>query len=688
LRFVLAALFWALLLHDALAQATAVGRRRNVILISVDTLRADRLSCYSASAAKTPGIDRLSRGATLFTQASSTVPLTLPSHTSMLTSTYPLANGVEDNGDRLAPHSTTLASILQAHGYRTAAFLSGFVLDRRFGLDQGFETYDSPANYGDSEATDAGDIKQKGEHTEKAAEQWLTANSSHPFFLFLHLYDLHTPYNLSSAERHKYGDGYSGELAYVDAVMGSFLDYLTAHKLMANSLIVFTADHGEGLGDHGESTHGFFIYQSTLHVPLMVHWPADEPTTPGPRVDEPVSLLDVAPTILAAAHLPIPSSMRGRSLLAASDGPEDIYGESIYPQIHFDASPLASLRRGRYKYIDAPQPEFYELTADPGETHNLYAARESLASAYRERLHRLQQTNQPSSKTASATLSPDAVERLHALGYMTGSRSARNSKPSGTDPKDRIAAYEEYGHALELASSGNLEDADGILKTILSQDPKLSDLQLALGLNEQRLGKDGEALKEFQAVLAVDPENAIAHLDEGLSEYNLRDFNSAGKEAGVALAISPGYTKAEVLLAKTLGQTGEIEKSAAEFRQILAEHPGNYDALDGLGTLAAMRGDWDESVKQLQAALSMEPEAAETHNTLGSVYVRKGEMDAARSQFEEAVRLKPNYTWAHYNLALVLLKQGDPGAARLELQKALAADPGFEPARNALSRMK
>jgi len=687
LRFILAAVVWAWLIPAALGQAANAGRP-NVIFISVDTLRADRLSCYSATAARTAAIDRLASGATLFTQASSTVPLTLPSHTSTLTSTYPLANGVEDNGDRLAPHATTLASVLQAHGYRTAALLSGFVLDRRFGLDQGFATYDSPADSGNSEATDAGDIKRKGAETEKAAELWLTANASHPFFLFLHLYDLHTPYNLSAAERQKYGDGYDGELAYVDAVMGNFLDYLTAHKLMANSLIVFTADHGEGLGDHGESTHGFFIYQSTLRVPLIIHWPADAHVTREARVDEPVSLLDIAPTIFAAAHLPIPSSMRGRSLLAAADDAEDIYAESVYPQRHFDASSLASLRSGRYKYIDAPQPEFYDLAADPGETHNLYAARESLASAYRERLHRLEQSNQPSSQTASAALSAEAVERLHALGYMTGDRSARNAKPSGADPKDKIAAYEQYGRALELASAGQLEDADGILKTILAGDPKLSDLRLALGLNEQRLGNDSDALKEFQAVLVVDPENAIAHLDEGLSEYNLRNFDRAGKEAGVALAISPGYTKAEVLLAKTLGQTGEIEKSAAEFRRILAEHPGNYDALDGLGTLAAMRGDWDESVKQLQAALSIEPEAAETRNTLGSVYMRKGEMDAARSQFEQAVRLTPNYARAHYNLALVLAKQGDPGAARQELQKALAADPGFAPARDALSRMQ
>jgi arylsulfatase A-like enzyme/Tfp pilus assembly protein PilF len=671
--------------------AAADASQPSIILISVDTLRADRLSCYSTGSPKTPNIDRLADGGTLFAQASSAVPLTLPSHTSTLTSTYPFENGVRDNGDRLPPHTTTLASILQANGYRTAAFLSGFVLDRRFGLYQGFETYDGPADAGHREATDVGDLKRKGEETTKAAEQWLTANSGHPFFLFLHLYDLHTPYNLSAAERKKYGEGYDGELAYVDAAMGGFLDYLTSHKLMTNSLIVFTADHGEGLGDHGESTHGFFIYQSTLHVPLMIHWPARGPAyghgSAGARVDAPVSLLDVAPTILAAAHLPIPSSMRGRSLIGSSGGQEEIYAESIYPQKHFDSSPLASLRSGRYKYIDAPRPEFYDLASDPGELRNLYADKESLASAYRERLHRLRQTYQPASRTETTALSPEAVERLHALGYMMGSGSASSSKPSQTDPKDRIAAYEEYGRALLLASAGRAQEADVILASILQEDHALYDVELALGLDEQRLGKNAEALQAFQAVLAAEPANAIAHLDAGLSDYNLRDFDQAGKEANAALAISPGYTKAEVLLAKSYAQRGDLDKSTAKFSEILAEHPDNYDAHDGLGTLAAMRGDWDESIEQLNAALAAEPGAAETRNTLGEVYLRKGEIEPAKAQFEEAIRLKPDFASAHYNSGLASLKLGDPVAARSEFQKALAADPNYLPAREALARL-
>ena len=613
------------------------------------------------------------------------VPLTLPSHVSMLTSTYPFVSGVEDNGERLGPGAVTLAGTLQSNGYQTAAFLGSFVLDRRFGLDQGFETYDSPAAALNS-GSDPGDIKRKGQAVADAGEAWLSTHSDRPFFLFLHFYDLHTPYDLSAAEEAKFGKGYQGELGYIDHVIGGLWDYLAAHDLVNQSLIVFTSDHGEGLGDHGESTHGFFIYQSTLHVPLIIHWPAGAPPMPE-RVDTPASLLDLSPTILAAVRIPPPQAMEGKSMLAASGSPRDVFSESVYPQRHFGASALASLRQGHYKYIEAPRPEFYDLARDPGESTNLYAEKGSLASAYREKLKQVRQLYEAQSRPTANALSPDVIERLHALGYLVGNGSARNSAPSGVDPKDRIGDYEEYGKAIYLASVGRLEEADAILRTILARDRDLSDVRLALGLNEQRMGRDTEALNDFRAVLVAEPASAIAHFDAGLSYYNLRQYEKSEPELNAALAISPGYTKAEVMLARTLAQEHKYEQAAAEFNQVLKETPDSYDAHDGLGTLAAMRGDWSESEKQLQAALSIEPGAAETHNTLGNVYLQKGETDLARGQFEEAVRLKPEYAAAHYGLGLTLAALKDPVGARSEFEKALSADPNYLPARNALERL-
>ena len=613
------------------------------------------------------------------------VPLTLPSHVTMLTSTYPFVSGVEDNGERLAPGAVTLAGTLRSHGYQTAAFLGSFVLDRRFGLDQGFDTYDSPGANSDSTglSTDPGDIKRKGEAVAEAGQAWLNTHADRPFFLFLHFYDLHTPYNLSAAEEAKYGKGYNGELSYVDHVIGNLWNYLAAHDLVNKSLIVFTSDHGEGLGDHEETTHGFFIYQSTLHVPLVIHWPAGGPPRPE-RVDTPVSLLDLSPTILDAVRLAAPQAMQGASMLG---GPgRDVFSESVYPQRHFGASGLSSLRRGHYKYIEAPRPEFYDLTQDPGESKNLYADKGSVASAYRERLHQLRQLYKPRSQGTANELSPEVIERLHALGYLTGNSSPANSPPSQVDPKDRIADYEEYGRAISLASLGHLEEANTVLEAILARHRDLSDVRLALGLDLQRMGQNAQALDQFRIVLAAEPASSISHLDAGLSYYNLRQYEKAGKELNAALAISPGYAKAEILLARTLAQKGEYDQAAAEFNHVLEETPDSYEARDGLGTLAAMRGDWDESEKQLKTAISIEPAAADTHNTLGNVYLRKGEMALARSEFEQAVRLKPNYAAAHYNLGVALVALRDLDGARSEFEKALSADPNYLPARNALAR--
>ena len=615
--------------------------RPNVILISVDTLRADRVSCIAPSAEATAHIDRFCQGGTSFSQATSMVPLTLPSHVSMLTSTYPFVNGVEDNGERLASGAVTLAGTLRSHGYQTAAFLGSFVLDKRFGLDQGFDTYESPAPALNS-GSDSGDIKRRGDDVANAGEAWLTTHADRPFFLFLHLYDLHTPYES--------GKNYEGELRYVDQVIGKVWDYLAAHDLVKHSLIVFTSDHGEALGDHGETTHGFFIYQSTLRVPVIIHWPDGSAPRPQ-RVDTPVSLLDLSPTILDAVRIPLPHAMEGKSMLAASALPNDVFSESQYPARHFGASALSSLRRGRYKYIEAPRPEFYDLAKDPGESMNLYADRSALALAYHEKLEQLRKVSEPRSPRTANALSPEVIERLHALGYLSADGSTHSSAPSGVDPKDRIADYEEYGKAIYVASLGHLEEANKILKAILTRDRDLSDVRLTLGLNEQRMGKDAEALDQFRTVLVAEPESALAHLDAGLSYYNLHEFENADKELQATLAISPGYTKAEIFLGRTLAQRGELDKAAAEFHHVLQETPDSYDAHDGLGTVAAMRGDWKESEQQLKAALALEPGTAETHTTLGNVYVRTGELALARSEFERALSADANYLPARDALA-------------------------------------
>src|SRR5260370_22078155 len=307
-----------------------------VILISVDTLRADHLSSYQAGRRPTPHIDALAKNGTLFSQVGSPFPLTLPAHAALFTSTYPFANGVEDNGIPLQPGAVTLATVLKKAGYRTAAFVGSFVLDRRFGLSQGFDVYDGPIDLHNKTNTGPVERKRPGAQVAEAAMRWIERNSSTPFFLFLHLYDLHLPYDLPQDPSLRHGEtGYTAELAYEDRVLGDFLAFLEHRQLLEKALIVFTSDHGEGLGEHGESTHGYFIYQSTLHVPLIIHWPSGFKRFSHDRVDEAASLLDVAPTILDAIGLPRPGAMRGRSLIKdgsiAAGTAAETYSHRPYP---------------------------------------------------------------------------------------------------------------------------------------------------------------------------------------------------------------------------------------------------------------------------------------------------------------------------------------------------------------------
>ena len=410
------------------------------------------------------------------------------------------------------------------------------------------------------------------------------------FSLFLHIYDLHTPYNLSSEDKKKYGDGYGGELGYVDDVIGDFWTFLRTQKLLEDSLVILTSDHGESLGDHGETTHGYFIYQSTLHVPLIIHWPTAKRSIPA-RVDSPASLIDLAPTILAAVQLPAPASMKGRNLLKREE--EDVYSESIYPQKHFGASPLASLRRGRYKLIDAPRPELFDLVEDPAEDNNLFTAKQPVAAALRERLNRLRERHQPPAKKPSGHLSPEAAEKLKALGYLSSSRSTPEADHL-PDPKDKIADYELYGRALGLAGMGQITEANQLLAQVIKSNPDLVDVKLNFGLNLQRLGKDVEAVDVFREVLRADPTNTMAYFDAGLSYYNLQRIDDAKQELESALAIAP-ITQKQNLYSQIFWYANKIWTRPARDLVIFCKlHRSDFDAHYNLGVLAAMTNQWDE----------------------------------------------------------------------------------------------
>ncbi len=526
-----------------IAASVLVSAQEPVILISIDTLRADHLSAYGYRKIQTPNIDSFAQQGTVFDQVDSQIPLTLPSHTSLMTSTYPFENGIEENAEVVPAGAVTLASILRARGYRTAAFIGSNILDRRCGLDQGFEEYDSPFG-GDR-------VRRDGALVIRAANAWLGAHRDQPVFLFVHLFDLHTPYKLASAKGSSEPEtaGYDAELGYVDQLLGRFRQSLIDNGWWKKSLVVVVGDHGESLGEHGELSHGYFIYESTLHVPLIVHWPDEGHPE---RVSEPTGLIDVAPTILDVLHLAAPQSFEGVSLL--KNGAHAIYGESVYARDSFRWAALRSLRMGQWKYIEAPHPELFDLEKDPREQANLVHANEAVAAKMRSELSRLM--------AKYARVSPPAVQNtsekktLGSLGYLAGG-SPKAPLRDGPDPKDRLAEYQMFDRALDAMYSQRLDSAIRGFLQVLALDRENLAARGSLGDAYLRAGKPDDAVREWTAVLASDAGYAPAA--QALGEYYMsrRDWARARAYLQQALTAMPGDATVRFEL-------GVVEEKAAK----------------------------------------------------------------------------------------------------------------------------
>jgi arylsulfatase A-like enzyme/Flp pilus assembly protein TadD len=618
-----------------------------VILISVDTLRADHLSCYGYAKLRTPHIDSLATGGTIFTEINSQAPITLPSHVSLFTSTYPFANGIRENAQVLPPGATTLATVLAAHGYDTAAFIGGYFLERRYGLAQGFQTYDSP--FDTRVIKGALDLKRPAAQVIEGAEHWLEQNSGHPFFLFVHLFDLHQPYDPPAAYRARAPQSeYDQELAYADDSLGGFLEFLAKSGLDRRALVVLFSDHGESLGDHGETTHGYFIYRSTLHVPLIFHWPqaegirnaesgirispqatnlqprASSLNEHSPLVVAPAGLIDVAPTILSFLGIQPPATFCGHSLLElVKNGyspSRDVYSESSYAHDKFGWAALRSLRREDFQYIDAPHPELYDLKHDPAELHNLLPGQSALAASYRERLATLLATYRSvpaAGAPASTATLPGSAESLRALGYLDISAPQAALDNSGMDPKDRLFEYKRYVMAGHLA----------------------------------RIGSAQEAVAEFQAILADDPRNLPAYIDLARSDIGLHHYLDAANQLKAALALNPHNVEAEQLLGDIWLTVGNPGRAAAEFEQLLTFAPHDYEAHFGLGLIAAHQGKSAEAGQHFRAALAANPRSAEAHYQMGLILEAQNQKEEAVREFTAALQIDPQYKDARRELA-------------------------------------
>ncbi|HWD98758.1 MAG TPA: sulfatase-like hydrolase/transferase, partial [Bryobacteraceae bacterium] len=467
--------------------------------------------------------------------------------------------------------SITLASFLRAHRYQTAAFIGSIALDRRYGLNQGFDTYDSPFDSAAGPQNPfSSRVTRDANLVFRSARVWLDANRERPLFAFIHLYDLHLPYKLPGYSPVEPSlAGYDAELEYVDAAIGRFIESLERNGLWRKAIVILLADHGESLGEHGESGHGYFIYESTLHVPLLIHWPADSQRAHLAQVNEPGGLIDVAPTILEALKLPPPASFHGKSLFA---GARPVQSESVYARDAFGWAGLRSIRMGREKFIEAPRAEFYDLGSDARELRNLASASAGKMAALKQRLEAVSPL-----RGGARPESPSAGQQaLRSLGYIAGPAGAANSDLN-IDPKDRIREFETYTRAIGLMYTGRAREAVSLLRTVLASDPRNDAMRVDLGHAYLDAGRPAEALRAWETTLAREPGFTPASEAEGFYWMEKLDFARAEAAFERTLRVAPRDYEANFameIVDERLGKTAEAERRRKIVCEISPSTPG------------------------------------------------------------------------------------------------------------------
>jgi arylsulfatase A-like enzyme/lipopolysaccharide biosynthesis regulator YciM len=531
-----------------------------IVLISIDTLRADHLPVYGYRGVRTPAIDALAATATVFENAYSHAPQTLPAHTTILTGELPFQTGVRDNiGFTLKDGQWTLPGALRTNGWATGGFVSAYVLRAATRINQGFGTYDSELPSTSSELS-LGQVQRDGALTLDAAERWLSQRTSDRVFLFVHFYEPHKPYT-PPARFAEYAP-YDGEIAYADELVGRLLDRLRTDRLFDRSTIVLLADHGEGLGDHGEQEHGMFLYQETMHVPLIVKLPGQHT---GRRVADPVQHIDVAPTLLALVRIPKPADLHGRDLRPLLDAtgtvPDTgIYAEAMLARYHFGWSELYSLTDARYRYVRAPRDELYDLQQDPREKSSIAGARPQIRQAMRGAIERL---IAGTSLAAPETVSAADRDRLAALGYVGNTNATSLTTPGDSlpDPKDKAAVLERYRQGTELAGKMQFEDAIAAYRAVLAEDPEMADVWTQLAQAYTRLGRSADAVDAFRHIIERDPKDAGALTGAASELLRMKRYDEAKKHAELAVSVAPAIAH-ELLARIAIGQ-----RDAATARQ-------------------------------------------------------------------------------------------------------------------------
>jgi len=587
----------------------------DILLITLDTTRADRLGSYGYSAAETPALDSLAETGVRFDRARAQVPLTLPSHASLLTGTYPRVNGVHVNAEaRLGDDIPTLAEGLQQHGYRTAAFVSSFVLDAVFGLDRGFDLYDDAM--GVREQSASFEAERKADRVVDAALAWLGHESAQPAFAWVHFYDPHTPYEPPSPYDARLADPYDGEIAFVDAQVARLVRWLEESGRRENTLIVVAGDHGEALGDHREPEHGLFVYDSTIRVPMILSWPAQLPGGVVPTAD--VQLVDLYPTILELAGMPGAGSSDGVSLVDLLRGkqptPRAAYGASRYGEIGYGWAPLRFLVHDGWKYIEAPRPELYDLGRDPGETTNLAQDHAAKADELRQHLLELEAELIPRDSVA-VDLDPEALAKIESLGYVAGSTHTTDSNAdlsSLRDPKEMVDVLRDHYRAVGMVRQRRFARAIEVLEDLLRKSPESIDLYEDLGWSYSGVGRFADAEQAYERSLTNLPDHAERRW--GLAETQRRQgkYKAATANYERALAQRPSFGEAHLGLALVYSEQDEFETALGHARQHAEINPASPIAWLNVLNLAMELERYDEALEAVDQLAVLDPDNPQT----------------------------------------------------------------------------
>jgi arylsulfatase A-like enzyme/Flp pilus assembly protein TadD len=627
------------------ALAAAATDQPNVILITLDTVRADRMGFLGSKLGLTPQLDALARQGVVFERAYSQAPITPVSHATILTGTFPQYHGIRNFGDRLPPSVPFLPDILHAQGYHTGAFVGSIILDPKngfaSGFERGFDIYNAGFHRQKTGERREASMQRRGEVSLGYVLEWLGQQQGKPFFLWFHLWDAHDPYNPPEPFRSRFpGAPYNGSIAYVDAIVGKLLEYLRDQGLYVNTLIAVAADHGESLGEHGELTHSIFLYDSTIHVPVLLKLPGHR--FPGQRVHAAASLVDLAPTLLEVLGQKPPPAMQGQSLLPLIGNPRPENRPSFATGDHsersFGWSALASLRVGGQLFVRAPLPELYDLDSDPGAKTNLYRVKRIAAVRLASQLNNfVKSIGTGAPQALQDGLNEKSREQLSALGYVA---SGKTGPPSSIDPKDRIDVANDMHDASLAIEEGKEATVIPLLLRVVAKDPQIQAAQYYLGIAYSRNGNFAKAIPPLRKAVELRPDALMAQYELAICLYETGDLKTAASHFEILVENRPDWSDARYSLASIYARTGRPQEAAKNLLQVLDGEPDHYRANLLLGRMLFLNGTLPEALPYLEKAAAVQTDSAEAHSFLADEYENLGRAPDAAREHAEAERLR------------------------------------------------